>query len=32
MNHFEGDQREAFKSFLLKEEICDKDNVKVYGF
>jgi translation initiation factor 1 len=22
--HFEGDQREAVKSFLLKEEICDK--------
>ena len=30
--HFEGDQREAVKSFLLKEEICDKDNVMVRGF
>jgi translation initiation factor 1 len=30
--HFEGDQREAVKSFLLKEGICDKDNVKVHGF
>ena len=29
---FQGDQREAVKSFLLKEEICDKDNVKVHGF
>jgi translation initiation factor 1 len=29
---FQGDQREAVKSFLLKEEICDKDSVKVHGF
>jgi translation initiation factor 1 len=26
---FQGDQREAVKSFLIKEEISDKDTVKV---
>jgi len=29
---FQGDQREAVKSFLIKEEISDKDTVKVHGF
>jgi len=29
---FQGDQREAVKSFLLKEEIADKESVKVHGF
>ena len=29
---FQGDQREAVKTFLIKEEICDKDSVKVHGF
>jgi len=29
---FQGDQREAVKWFLLKQEICNKDNVKVHGF
>jgi len=29
---FQGDQREAVKSFLIKEEIADKESVKVHGF
>jgi len=29
---FQGDQREAVKTFLIKEEICEKDSVKVHGF
>ena len=30
--HFEGDHGEAVKSFLLKEDVCNKDNVKVHRF
>ena len=26
---FQGDQREAVKTFLVKEEICEKDDIKV---
>lgn len=29
---FQGDQRDPVKAFLLKEEICEKDNIKVHGF
>ena len=29
---FQGDQRESVKTFLIKEEIADKDNIKVHGF
>mmetsp|Transcript_57208 Transcript_57208/g.119625 ORF Transcript_57208/g.119625 Transcript_57208/m.119625 type:complete len:116 (-) Transcript_57208:269-616(-) len=29
---FQGDQRDPVKTFLLKEEICEKDNIKVHGF
>eukprot|EP00293_Proteomonas_sulcata_P021518 CAMPEP_0184300814 /NCGR_PEP_ID=MMETSP1049-20130417/11146_1 /TAXON_ID=77928 /ORGANISM="Proteomonas sulcata, Strain CCMP704" /LENGTH=114 /DNA_ID=CAMNT_0026611641 /DNA_START=647 /DNA_END=991 /DNA_ORIENTATION=- len=29
---FQGDQRDSVKTFLLKEEICDKESVKVHGF
>lgn len=29
---FQGDQREAVRSFLVKEEIAGKDDVKVHGF
>ena len=29
---FQGDQRENVKSFLIKEEITDKESVKVHGF
>jgi len=29
---FQGDQRDSVKTFLLKEEIADKESVKVHGF
>ena len=29
---FQGDQREAVKTFLIKEGIAEKDTVKVHGF
>jgi translation initiation factor 1 len=29
---FQGDQREPVKLFLLKEEICEKEHIKVHGF
>uniref|UniRef100_A0A6U4M8A9 SUI1 domain-containing protein n=1 Tax=Hemiselmis andersenii TaxID=464988 RepID=A0A6U4M8A9_HEMAN len=29
---FQGDQREAVRSFLVKEEIADKESVKLHGF
>jgi translation initiation factor SUI1 len=29
---FHGDQRDQVRNFLLKEQICDRNEVKVYGF
>jgi translation initiation factor 1 len=29
---FQGDQRDAVKTFLIKEEISDKESIKVHGF
>mmetsp|Transcript_33233 Transcript_33233/g.64891 ORF Transcript_33233/g.64891 Transcript_33233/m.64891 type:complete len:117 (+) Transcript_33233:61-411(+) len=29
---FQGDQREAVRSFLVKEEISEKDSIKLHGF
>jgi translation initiation factor SUI1 len=29
---FHGDQRDQVRTFLLKEDICDRNNIKVHGF